>query len=612
MGLRFCGMVLDEPRPCANGSYTSPTSVCIISLTSIASLPSVPVTRPRKQPTSAIVSRSVCQAITGCARPSSFINPAWVSSPPWPREASVPAAPANSPISTRGRSSARRARCRSIAERSPAILYPKVTGTACCRLLRPIIGVSRWRRASSAIAAEIAVRSSSMSARPSRICSTVAVSVMSWVVAPQWHHSPRPSAHSSTSCWTTPSTGLPKMAESMMVAGMFCGSCSGRGCFGDRRRVHGQPAFMVAGPQVKRPAVRLRLAADEEGVEVEDRAHSAELELRDSRIRSLPAQQIDEERGDQRTVDDQARVALDLRYITAIVVDAVAVERERRIAEEERLIRHPLLLPGGCGGRGLRRGSDIGRLRRLAVDDVVKLGQRDVVLAVGTELMPDFYEHQRTAAAGFFVDALDRRHARDRVAHAQRPVELQLAAGPHAPGQRYRGQEPAAPGVAVRADFGLAVQRQEIQPMPQRRQGRARLRSCRFAVQGRRERRIRHGGDDVVHRFSAADPVFQVHGAFARSSARITLPWATTTSGLCCNASAYLRWNSVAPAAGLSSLRICATQCSRSLAGSGLSSSSNSSRRSISAVSALSQPRSGSLISASRKSRSGKRPRNRS
>src|SRR5204862_393212 len=86
-------MVLDEPRPCANGSYASPTSVCIISFTSSASLPSVPVTRPRKQPTSAIVSRSVCQAIAGCARPSSFINPAWVSSPPWPREASVAVAP---------------------------------------------------------------------------------------------------------------------------------------------------------------------------------------------------------------------------------------------------------------------------------------------------------------------------------------------------------------------------------------------------------------------------------------------------------------------------------------------------------------------------------------
>src|SRR6266446_1982125 len=360
---------------------------------------------------------------------------------------------------------------------------------------------------------------------------------------------------------------LPKMAESTMVAGMFCGSCSGRGCFDERRRIHGQPAFMVAGPQVKSPAVRLRLAADEKVVEVEDRAQRAELEVRDSRLRQLPAQQIDEQGREQRTMHDQAGVALDLRRIAAIVVDAVAVERERRIAEEDYFIRHPLLLPGGCAGRSLGRKSDVGRLCRFAVDDVVELGQRDILLVVRTELMPHSHEHERTAAAGFLADALDRRYSRDRVAHAQRPVELQLAAGPHAPGQRYRGQEPAAPGVAVRADFGLAVQRQEIEPVPQRWQRGARLRSHRLAVQGRRKRRIRHGGDDIVHRFSASDPVFQVHQVFARSRASIVLPWATTTAGLCCSASAYLRWNSVAPAAGLSSLRICATQCSRALAG---------------------------------------------
>ena len=35
----------------------------------------------------------------------------------------------------------------------------------------------------------------------------VALSVMSCVVAPQWLHSPKPSLHSLTSCWTTGSTG---------------------------------------------------------------------------------------------------------------------------------------------------------------------------------------------------------------------------------------------------------------------------------------------------------------------------------------------------------------------------------------------------------------------
>ncbi len=108
IGLRFCGMVLDEPRPSWNGSNTSSTSVCIISFTSIAILPSVPVTRPRKQPTSAMRSRTVCQAISGWPSPSSCISAACTFSPSVPSDDSVPAAPPNSPTSTRGRSSASR------------------------------------------------------------------------------------------------------------------------------------------------------------------------------------------------------------------------------------------------------------------------------------------------------------------------------------------------------------------------------------------------------------------------------------------------------------------------------------------------------------------------
>ena len=40
IGLRFCGMVEEEPRPVTNGSNTSPISVCIISMTSVAILAS--------------------------------------------------------------------------------------------------------------------------------------------------------------------------------------------------------------------------------------------------------------------------------------------------------------------------------------------------------------------------------------------------------------------------------------------------------------------------------------------------------------------------------------------------------------------------------------------
>jgi hypothetical protein len=115
-------MVLLLPRPWWKGSKTSPTSVCIISLTSMLSLPSVPPIRPRKVPTSAMLSRMVCQAITGCCRPSSAHRPAWVSIAPVSSDASVPAAPANSPTSTRSRSCAMRSRWRCTALSRPAIL----------------------------------------------------------------------------------------------------------------------------------------------------------------------------------------------------------------------------------------------------------------------------------------------------------------------------------------------------------------------------------------------------------------------------------------------------------------------------------------------------------
>ena len=79
--MRFCGMVDDEPRPSWNGSNTSSTSVCIISFTSKAILPQMPVTRPRKQPTSAMRSCTVCQAISGCLRSSSLASSTWVRKP---------------------------------------------------------------------------------------------------------------------------------------------------------------------------------------------------------------------------------------------------------------------------------------------------------------------------------------------------------------------------------------------------------------------------------------------------------------------------------------------------------------------------------------------------
>jgi hypothetical protein len=70
---------------------------------------------------------------------------------------------------------------------------------------------------------------------------------------------------------------------------------------------------------------------------------------------SLAAQQVHQQRGDQRAVHDQARVALDLGDVGPVVVDAVAVEGQRAVAEQQHIIGHPGALPGApvgaaCGG----------------------------------------------------------------------------------------------------------------------------------------------------------------------------------------------------------------------------------------------------------------------
>ncbi|MDV7397568.1 hypothetical protein RZS08_39575, partial [Arthrospira platensis SPKY1] len=61
-------------------------------------------------------------------------------------------------------------------------------------------------------------------------------------------------------------------------------------------------------------------------------------------------------------------------------------------------------------------------------------------------------EHQLAAAPALGGDVLDARATLHGVAHAQRLVEFEAAAGPHAARQRHRRQESTAPGVAVVAE----------------------------------------------------------------------------------------------------------------------------------------------------------------
>jgi hypothetical protein len=91
----------------------------------------------------------------------------------------------------------------------------------------------------------------------------------------------------------------------------------------------------------------------------------------------------------------------------------------------------------------------------------VELGDRIVGVILPADRVADPDEHQRAAAPALLGTVLDRRGARHRIADAQRLVEGELAAGPHPSRQSDRGQEAAAPGMAVGPDLRLPRQRQE-------------------------------------------------------------------------------------------------------------------------------------------------------
>jgi hypothetical protein len=81
-------------------------------------------------------------------------------------------------------------------------------------------------------------------------------------------------------------------------------------------------------------------------------------------------------RRDQRSVDDKAGIAFDLRHVPAIVVNPMTVEVEGGLAEEQDVVRDDLATPWCGGGRGLRRRRDVVGALGAAVNDVVELDQR--------------------------------------------------------------------------------------------------------------------------------------------------------------------------------------------------------------------------------------------
>src|SRR5580698_5275108 len=76
----------------------------------------------------------------------------------------------------------------------------------------------------------------------------------------------------------------------------------------------------------------------------------------------------------ERTMDDETRIALHLRYVGIIVVDAVAIESQGRVAEQQHGIAGPDPLAGRLRQRDFGRNCSRGTTRvSSAVDDVLTL-----------------------------------------------------------------------------------------------------------------------------------------------------------------------------------------------------------------------------------------------
>src|SRR6478609_5575068 len=148
----------------------------------------------------------------------------------------------------------------------------------------------------------------------------VSVSLCFWKVAASPRHCEEPLRRSNPDCHR--GGILDCFATLAMTRG-------GSSVSPHRRALHGRLPLRVRGPQLH--AISGLVGVDGELRALEQRLEAAIGKL----LRRLAAVQLrrhlDDERCLQRPVKDQARIALDLGDVLAVVMDAVAVEGQRRI-----------------------------------------------------------------------------------------------------------------------------------------------------------------------------------------------------------------------------------------------------------------------------------------
>ena len=162
---------------------------------------------------------------------------------------------------------------------------------------------------------------------------------------------------------------------------------------------------------------------------------------------------------------NRSRIVFDIVRVRRVVVNAVGVERHRRVSEQKNRIRFDVDAPLGLGRRwpcGRRQFAGWGIL---AIDQRLCLAQRWPV--VGLVPVLDNHEDEASGSTDLFFDAGNAGGLDDMVADPDRRHEPDIASRPHPARLRDRRQEAAAPRMTVASDLRLGDARSEHQPMSQ-------------------------------------------------------------------------------------------------------------------------------------------------
>jgi hypothetical protein len=212
--------------------------------------------------------------------------------------------------------------------------------------------------------------------------------------------------------------------------------------------------------------------------------------------------EVEEQGRLQRPVDDEARITFDILGVPPVIVNAMAVECERGVTEEEnRCWFDTSLVTSRLSG--LRRGLLSGR-QEIAIDEVLTLTNE--FPSVGLDQVINSHEAEAAGAAFLGRDIRDPGNAPKAIADPQIALETHHAAGPHAPRKHHGREKTATPGMPVFRQSSSGRRGLRKTQVKQARRDVAGLCRSLREIEGCLEPSNKIGGDDIRTCLLPADP----------------------------------------------------------------------------------------------------------